>query len=53
MTTTWRWSRLLTDGLEVLGVVWALPVAILVIGAPVALALALVVWLGRMGLRAF
>jgi hypothetical protein len=49
-----RWSgRTLMDGVILLGVVWSLPVAVLVVGAPVALGIAFMLWLVRLALGAF
>ena len=45
---TRRWTTGLTDVLQLVGLAVSLPIAILLIGAPVALAIALVLWLGRM-----
>jgi hypothetical protein len=36
-----------------LGVVWSIPVAVLVVGTPVALAIAFLLWLVQLALRAF
>jgi hypothetical protein len=46
------WTALM-DGVILLGVVWSIPLAVLVIGTPVALAIAFVLWLGRLTLHAF
>lgn len=43
-----RWSTGLVDAIQLLGLALSVPVAILLVGAPVALAIALVVWLARM-----
>ena len=48
----WSWSTLL-DGVMLLGVVWSVPVAILVVGTPVALAIAFLLWLVRLARGAF
>jgi hypothetical protein len=48
----WSWSTLL-DGVLLLGVLWSLPVAVLVVGTPVALAIAFLLWLVRLALGAF
>jgi hypothetical protein len=47
----WSWSRLM-DGVMLLGVVWSLPLAALVVGTPVALAIIFLLWLGRLALGA-
>jgi hypothetical protein len=36
------------DAIQLLGVVLSVPIAILLVGAPVSLAIALVLWLARM-----
>jgi hypothetical protein len=48
----WSWSTLM-DGVILLGVVWSLPVAMLVVGTPVALAIVFLLWLARLALGAF
>jgi hypothetical protein len=48
----WSWSTLM-DGVMLLGVVWSLPVAVLVVGTPVALGVAFLLWLVRLALGAF
>jgi hypothetical protein len=53
MTTTGRWRRALADTAALLGVVWMVPVGILLVGAPIALAIALLLWLGRIARSAF
>jgi hypothetical protein len=53
MTTTPRWRTALSDAFRLLGVVWVIPVAILAVGAPIALAGALAVWIGRLIRHAF
>jgi hypothetical protein len=52
---TWpvRWKTVLMDSFELLGLVLSVPVAVLLVGAPIALAIALLLWLGRLTLRAF
>ena len=49
---TWLWSTLV-DGVMLLGVVWSIPVLVLVIGTPFALAFALLLRLVRLALGAF
>jgi hypothetical protein len=46
------WSTL-KDGVMLLAVVWSIPVALLLVGAPVALAVALLLLLVRLVARAF
>ena len=53
MTTTSRWRNAVADALRLLAVIWVIPVAILAVGAPVALAGALAVWIGRLVRHAF
>jgi hypothetical protein len=48
----WSWTTL-KDAVTLLGVVWSIPVAVLVVGTPVALAIASLLWLVRIGLSAF
>ena len=48
----WSWSTIMDGGI-LLGVVWSLPVAVLVVGTPVALAIAFMLWLVRLALGAF
>jgi hypothetical protein len=48
----WSWTTL-RDGVLLLGAVWAIPIAVLVIGTPVALAIAFLLRLVRLALRAF
>jgi hypothetical protein len=47
----WSWSTLM-DGVMLLGVVWSLPVAVLVVGTPVALAITVLLRLVRLALGA-
>ena len=49
----WRWRTAGMDALELIAVVWSLPFVIVAIGAPLALAVAALVWLGRWTLGAF
>jgi hypothetical protein len=51
--STWSWTTLRDDCVILLGVVWSIPVAVLVIGTPVALAIAFLLWLARLTLHAF
>ena len=48
-----RWRTALTDGVALLALAWSIPFAILLLGTPVALTIALVLWLGRLALSAF
>jgi hypothetical protein len=49
----WGAAAALADGVELLALTWGLPLAILAVGTPLALAVMLVLWLGRMALGAF
>ena len=49
----WRWTSVLLASVELLAVVWSLPFVILLIGIPIALAVALVHWVGRYALSLF
>jgi hypothetical protein len=51
-SSMWSWTTLL-DGVVLLGVVWSIPVAVLLVGTPVAVAIALLLWLVRLALNAF
>jgi hypothetical protein len=46
--TARRWATGLMDAIHLLGVALSVPVAVLLVGAPVALAIALLLWIGRM-----
>lgn len=48
----WSWTTVM-DGVILLGAVWSIPVAVLVVGTPVALAIASLLWLVRIALSAF
>lgn len=48
----WRWKTVFMDSLELLALVWSIPLAMLAVGTPIALAIALLVWLGRLALSA-
>jgi len=51
-SSLWSWIALI-DGVLLLGVVWSLPVAVLIVGAPVALAIAFLLRFVRLTLGAF
>lgn len=51
-SSIWSWTTLM-DGVRLLGVVWSIPVAVLVVGTPVALAIVFLLWLVPLTLRAF
>ena len=48
LMTTKRWTTGLMDALQLLGVAVSVPIAVLLVGAPAALAIALLLWLARM-----
>ena len=51
--TARRWTTTLMDGVRLLGVVLSVPLAVLLVGTPVALAITFLLWMGRMALGAF
>jgi hypothetical protein len=53
MTTTARWKTALGDAANLLAVVWMIPLAILLVGAPLVLTLAVLLWVGRLVRAAF
>ena len=46
----WRWTDVLLAPVELLAVVWSIPLVILAIGVPIALAITLARWLILLGL---
>ena len=46
--TTKGWTTGLMDAFQLLGVAVTVPIAVLLVGAPAALAIALLLWLARM-----
>ncbi len=50
-SSMWSWTTLM-DGVILLGVVWSIPVAVLAVGTPVALAIVFLLWLVRLALAA-
>jgi len=46
----WRWTDVLLAPVELLAVAWTVPLVILAIGLPIALAITLVGWIIRLGL---
>lgn len=50
-STSWSWRAVLLAPLELLVVVWSVPVVILLIAAPIGLAIAVFLWLGRLMVR--
>jgi hypothetical protein len=47
----WSWRSVLLAPLELLVVAWSVPVVILLIAAPIGLAIAVLLWLGRLMVR--
>jgi hypothetical protein len=43
-----RWGTALLDAGGLLALVWAVPLAVLIVGGPIVLAIALVLWLVRL-----
>lgn len=50
-STSWSWRSVLLAPLELLVVAWSVPVVILLIAAPIGLAIAVFLWLGRFMVR--
>jgi hypothetical protein len=48
----WRWATVLTDSVGLLGLVWSIPLAMALVGTPIALAIALLLWLYRLAFSA-
>jgi hypothetical protein len=48
-----RWRTAVIDGVSLLALAWSIPFAILLVGTPFALTIALVLWLGRLVRGAF
>jgi hypothetical protein len=48
-----RWSGRLTDAVGLLLLAWSIPFAVLLVGIPIALAIVLLLWVGRLALGAF
>jgi hypothetical protein len=51
-TTAPRWRTMLFDGLGLMAVIWSIPIAIVVIGAPIVFLARFVLMLARMILNA-
>jgi hypothetical protein len=49
----WRWTSLLLGSIELLAVIWSIPFIILLIGIPIALAAALLAWVGQLAVSLF
>jgi hypothetical protein len=50
-STPWSWRAVLLVPFELLVVAWSVPVVILLIAAPIGLAIAALLWLGRLMVR--
>ena len=50
-STPWNWRAVLLAPLELLLVAWSVPVAIVLIVAPIGLAIAALLWVGRLMVR--
>ena len=50
-STPWSWRTVLLAPLELLVVAWSVPVVILLIAAPIGLAMAALLWVGRLMVR--
>ena len=50
-STPWSWRSVLLAPLELLAVTWSVPIVILLIAAPIGLAIATLIWLGRLMAR--
>ena len=50
-STPWSWRAVLLAPFELLVVAWSVPVVILLIAAPIGLAIAVFLWLGRLMVR--
>jgi hypothetical protein len=48
----WRWRTVMTDALSLVAVAWSVPLVVLVVGTPIALAIVLLLWVGRQVLGA-
>ena len=49
----WRWQTLVEDSLSLVGIAWTLPLVVLLVGTPIALAIMFALWLGELIGRAF
>ena len=49
----WRWRTVAMDALSLVAVAWSVPLVVLVVGTPIALAIVLLVWSVRRVLGAF
>lgn len=51
--TPWQVSQVLRNSVEVLAVVWTFPIAVLLVGSPIALIIVSLLWVARLALGAF
>src|SRR5258708_4432125 len=49
----WPWQMVLMDALRLLAAAWSVPLAMLLVGVPIALTIAVVLWLGQLAGHAF
>lgn len=49
----WRWSTLLAGAAELLALVWSVPIVVLLVGTPFALAIVALLRLARLALNQF
>jgi hypothetical protein len=49
----WRRQMVLMDALRLLAAAWSVPLAMLLVGVPIALTIAVVLWLGQLARHAF
>lgn len=43
----WRWRTVMTDALSLVAVAWSVPLVVLAVGTPIALAIVLMLWVAR------
>jgi hypothetical protein len=48
----WQWTTVLTDSIGLLALIWSIPLAMALVGTPIAAAIALVLWLYRLAFSA-
>lgn len=49
----WRMRTVLMDAVDLAGLVLSLPIAVMVLGIPIALAITLLLWIGRLAFGGF
>ncbi len=49
----WRWRTAIADSVDLLAIVWSIPLVMAVVGTPVVLTIALLLWLARLASSAF